>query len=721
MPALAASVRDVDDEASGQIPLYAICNMLYYTEFQKSEDMVNIEVPEAEVCSLLDGYFMEVRARARFSDNTQECGYYTPVSETSTADLTLGLTHYVNYDNDVYDDAWYSRNQYPPEMMWTSEEDASFPTQRPVSMGFYSRAPAFEGTFWFSEASSLRDGKDHLLVFLIDEVHDGNWDRWTYLLAFEDSEEHGGGDNSFNDSLLEVIVESLGSRKTGEVGAEDDYGLFDPWSAAHAGPDQSKPAGQNVTLDGSNSHGLTVSYLWDFDTKPGGSAAVLNNSTTVSPDFTSDEPGLYRLGLVVNDGVTDSVEDLVNVTTTTLSTVYVDFADLMGPETGSFGYPFDTLAEGILGVTAGGTIRIRGDTGDSETDEIPQITKAMRIEAYPSTGYSVRIGVLVAKMKGASSTVVPAGTGHPDGGTGVTSGTKDAGVPAVPLDAFSLALAMAGNEGYATDAAEDEAAAGNRTTYELVLPFTQTVDSMQAAQADSVLAVRLRSKAEIDPESIWGPVPSYSDDEVTVEWQPVEEGDMRDVWVIFRPREYWYLEDVISLTVGAETVSGDTVAPVTYEFQTESEEEYSDRITEPAEPIWQPQYDEDFDAEELDLDAESNETAIVTRIENGYSPVSLGDSLDLGQSPFSIGPEQVYDEPQRVWLPVPEGVNPAAVRLYYYHPAGDDKGWYPAENVEGWLVPNSYLSLELEDATYLGFLVRHAGVVQLRMSAERDK
>ena len=44
-------------------------------------------------------------------------------------------------------------------------------------------------------------------------------------------------------------------------------------------------------------------------------------------------------------------------------------------------------------------------------------------------------------------------------------------------------------------------------------------------------------------------------------------------------------------------------------------------------------------------------------------------------------------------------VDPDEVRVYYYHAGGDDKGWYPAENVEGWLVPGSYLYLDLDGAT----------------------
>ncbi len=40
-------------------------------------------------------------------------------------------------------------------------------------------------------------------------------------------------------------------------------------------------------------------------------------------------------------------------------------------------------------------------------------------------------------------------------------------------------------------------------------------------------------------------------------------------------------------------------------------------------------------------------------------------------------------------------------------------GEAPAENVEGWLVPGSYLVTEADGTTYLGFLVRHAAILQM--------
>ena len=53
--------------------------------------------------------------------------------------------------------------------------------------------------------------------------------------------------------------------------------------------------------------------------------------------------------------------------------------------------------------------------------------------------------------------------------------------------------------------------------------------------------------------------------------------------------------------------------------------------------------------------------------------------------------------------------------MKYYYGMDSEPGWYPAENVEGWLAPDSYLELELDGIAYLGFFVRHGGTAQLVM------
>lgn len=253
-------------------------------------------------------------------------------------------------------------------------------------------------------------------------------------------------------------------------------------------------------------------------------------------------------------------------------------------------------------------------------------------------------------------------------------------------------------------------------TYEPVLPFTQTDGGTQAANADSELAIRLRSTSGIDPETISAPIPGYTEDEASAEWQPVKEGDLDDLWIVLRPQGTWYLDDVITIKVTAENVSGESVNPDAYTFHVESETDYEARIAEPAEHLWQPQYGDDFDTDDLDLSAESNDTVKLTTA--GEEAGTLPPEIGIGTT-YVIGPEQAYELPQRVWLPVPIGTDVNTLQLYYHHTNGDDQGWYPAESVEGWLVPDSYRYLEIDGTTYLGFLVRHAGIVQIGVSEER--
>jgi hypothetical protein len=74
--------------------------------------------------------------------------------------------------------------------------------------------------------------------------------------------------------------------------------------------------------------------------------------------------------------------------------------------------------------------------------------------------------------------------------------------------------------------------------------------------------------------------------------------------------------------------------------------------------------------------------------------------------------------PQRIWLPLPKGTGAENVALYYYHCSGKSGDWYPAENVQGWLVPDSCLTMQIDGITYLGFVVTHSATIQLRLNDE---
>lgn len=74
---------------------------------------------------------------------------------------------------------------------------------------------------------------------------------------------------------------------------------------ADAGAAQSVNIGARVTLSGAQSHdpdGNTLTYAWQFVSRPSGSSAQLANAATVSPSFTADTAGTYVVGLRVNDG-----------------------------------------------------------------------------------------------------------------------------------------------------------------------------------------------------------------------------------------------------------------------------------------------------------------------------------------------------------------------------------------------------------------------------------
>ena len=475
------------------------------------------------------------------------------------------------------------------------------------------------------------------------------------------------------------------------------------------------PVRYEVTYDGAHTVTLAVN---DITLNEAGLAAgtvtqVTGFGSTLRTVTVGDISGDGKLKISVAAGTaSDLAGNLAKATglsenITVGDAIWVDFAASDGGD-GSIFNPFNRLQDAIDAANPWGTLRIYGGT----TDHVGSLTKPMWIES--ANQGNVRIGLL-------SKT----GLQMLDKNTSNTSGANaedaenlaaDEEINIAPLlDALRLVLLE--NGGNDTRVSGEAAASGNLTTYEPVFPFTMAGASSRRAQVDSVLAIRLRSEREIDPGTIRSPVTGYAPDEVTVEWRPAQVDDLSDVWVIIRPRDTWYLEDVIAITAGAETFSGDTVGPVTHEFRVESGVDYEARMNEPADSIMQPQYDEDFDASGLDLGAESNDTAVLTEADEMVLSAPLNDGVD---APFMIGPERVYDVPQRVWLPLPQGLGPNDVRLYYYHPHGEDRGWFPAENIEGWLVPGSTLYLDMNGSTYLGFLVNHAGIVQLSRTAMNE-
>lgn len=413
--------------------------------------------------------------------------------------------------------------------------------------------------------------------------------------------------------------------------------------------------------------------------------------STITPK--ADFFGTLTVPVTVNDGLDTSNTFNLSVTVTQVddATVYVDFEAGSGG-IGTAAEPFDTLEEALSSATLGATVIIEPGTSSA----ILTISQNVRLEAN-DTGGSVRIGVAGAKKRTKS--------------TASQYDTDVGGIASSAIAALSASTETSdGGTGVGATGGEESVTHFDRVTHEPVLPYSTAAEGVHLAQTDSVLAVRLRSEEGIDPDSVWG-----VNTESSAEWVPVRDGDYTDIWVVFRPSDSWYLEDLMTVTAGAQKISGESIDPVTYEFQVETGEEYEARSRETDTDLWQPRYGEDFDASNLDLDAESNDEAQITQA--GEKTPELSEGI---AEPLAIGPEKVYETPQRVWLPLPDGVIASEVELYYYHPNGEDRGWYPAANVEGWLVPDSHLVMTLDGIDYLGFLVRHAGIVQLGRSAMNE-
>jgi len=87
---------------------------------------------------------------------------------------------------------------------------------------------------------------------------------------------------------------------------------------ARAGTGQTVSLGATVHLDGSASsdpNNDPLTFRWSITSKPAGSAATLDNATSVKPTFVADVAATYIAQLIVNDGSLDSAPSSVSIST----------------------------------------------------------------------------------------------------------------------------------------------------------------------------------------------------------------------------------------------------------------------------------------------------------------------------------------------------------------------------------------------------------------------
>ena len=221
----------------------------------------------------------------------------------------------------------------------------------------------------------------------------------------------GAFDSTYNDGESDAFVAQLNASLTDLLYCTYLGGDSQPWEDAHVAADDFG----NVYASGRTLSANFPRTAGAFDTSFGGDGVTTGDSYVLKLDPAIGRPdtdgdGLTDYAEIVgtggyvtdpydadsdDDGINDGSE--VNLgadpnddqDVPSSSEVWVDFAYTTGIELGNASQPFDSVGEAVIVVTAGGTVKIKGDTGDNDTSETPRITKAMRIEAV---GGPVRIG-----------------------------------------------------------------------------------------------------------------------------------------------------------------------------------------------------------------------------------------------------------------------------------------------------------------------------------------
>lgn len=163
---------------------------------------------------------------------------------------------------------------------------------------------------------------------------------------------------------------------------------------ANAGPDQTKNAGELVTLSGTSSSdpdGNALTYSWSQISGP---SATLSSATAVQPTFTPGASGVYVFQLVVNDGIVNSAADQVTITvnhagplwhvnddyTASDSFTYAGGSDTSFGD-GSASKPFRSVAKALQKAKSGDTIFVdAGVYADTAVAVSSTETAAARID-----------------------------------------------------------------------------------------------------------------------------------------------------------------------------------------------------------------------------------------------------------------------------------------------------------------------------------------------------
>ncbi|MCX5771666.1 MAG: IPT/TIG domain-containing protein [Candidatus Hydrogenedentes bacterium] len=217
------------------------------------------------------------------------------------------------------------------------------------------------------------------------------------------------------------------------------------------------------------------------------------------------------------------------------------------------------------------------------------------------------------------------------------------------------------------------------TIAETTMPLSIQDSPTKSVRADAVLAIRLTTGAPIDPASAWAYVEAAGWTGSGGSWRPVDAEDGRDGWVVYQPAEPLPAGQVVAMTVGASTLDGTPVGPITYDFAV-------------AAAVGTPEAPTLVDAPEI--------------------PALPGLIAAPKSQAYRVAPSQVFNAPSTILVPLPETVRDD-VEVYYYSESIKHTGWYPARNVTGFIEPGSRKTVEMDGQRYIELQVNHGGVIQL--------
>jgi hypothetical protein len=116
--------------------------------------------------------------------------------------------------------------------------------------------------------------------------------------------------------LIVMLSFTLGACGGSDNVNNDAINISNTAPTAYAGTDQAVLLGVTVTLSGAQSNDAdndTLTYLWSITVFPTGSAVALSDVTALNPTFVADTIGTYSFQLVVDDGISSSNIDTLEV------------------------------------------------------------------------------------------------------------------------------------------------------------------------------------------------------------------------------------------------------------------------------------------------------------------------------------------------------------------------------------------------------------------------